>query len=276
MNVFSCSDCRHPSLSWFALCRACGKPDTCRAIAKAGAVTQSVATVPREVVSLSSVPADNDSRHSSGISGFDSVTGGGIVAGSVIVLCGAPGSGKSTLALQVAEAVSERETVLYIAGEETPARLSARAQRLKLDSSRILVCSYVEMLSIGRVLARERPALCVVDSLQSLYSSRLKSRVGSPSQLITCANSLVRAAQAHEIAVLVVAHMTKDATLAGPRTVEHDVDAMLYFEADDSGSKGAGDRRILYATKNRFGPAFVPAVFRMTAKGLVDCDPDDE
>jgi DNA repair protein RadA/Sms len=127
------------------------------------------------------------------------------------------------------------------------------------------------MMAISRVLSREKPSLCVVDSLQSLYSSRIKSRVGSPSQLITCANALVRAAQSHGISVLVVAHMTKDASLAGPRTVEHDVDAMLYFEADEK----EGDKRILYATKNRFGPAFVPAAFRMTMKGLRDA-PDDE
>lgn len=269
--MFACTSCRRPSLSWFSICRECGRADTCAVTARTAADPQAAIKVSREVVTLQQVEPDTENRLVSGIAGFDDVTGGGVVIGSAAVLCGAPGQGKSTLALQVAAAVSKKRTTLYIAGEETPARLSARALRLRLDNSNILVCSHNEISSLRRVFNNERPALVIVDSLQSLYSSRLKSRTGSPSQLVSSTNFLVRSAQNFDCAIIIVAHMTKDGSLASPRTVEHDIDVMLYFEQDEK----EGDKRLLYASKNRFGPAYVPAVFRMTARGLVDVDPEE-
>ena len=152
---------------------------------------------------------------------------------------------------------------LFISGEEPLHRLALRARRLNLDVSGLDAVPYTEMLTLARIVRRERHAFVCVDSLHTLHNDRLRSRPGSPSQLIGCAQSCVRLAQSVGCAILLIGHVTKQNFLSGPRSVEHIVDVMLTFHVK-------GKRRILTATKNRFGPALAPHTLKMTKTGLID------
>ncbi len=216
-----------------------------------------------EVQSLSDVAPDDVARVPTGIGEFDRVLGGGMVAGSVVLIGGDPGIGKSTLLLQTLAALGMRYATLYVSGEESPQQISLRAHRLKLpvDNMRLLPETRIE--GIVDIALKERPQVLVVDSIQTIYTEQLQSAPGSVAQVRESAAQLVRYAKQSGTALFIVGHVTKDGQLAGPRVLEHMVDTVLYFEGD-SGSR----YRVVRAFKNRFGAVNELGVFAMTELGL--------
>jgi DNA repair protein RadA/Sms len=199
----------------------------------------------------------------SGAQELDRVLGGGIVPGSVILLGGDPGIGKSTLLLQVAAFVAHSRAVLYASGEESVSQVSLRAQRLSLGAAGVALVAETDLAAILALAAERRAELLVIDSIQTVQSSSAGTPAGAVSQLRECTAELVRFAKSSGTAVLIVGHVTKEGTIAGPRLLEHLVDTVLYFEHE------AGSRyRIVRATKNRFGAANELGFFAMTSGGL--------
>lgn len=266
MSLYRCSNCNHETASWLLQCPECGSVNHCVAIESTLPVTDRVSVAAPEIATLDTFEDDaDDERIATPFVALDSVTGEGFVPGSVTLLAGAPGAGKSTLSLQVAAFVSqdESQSAIYICGEEPLARLNKRARRLSLDCSRLLAVPYTETRALFSMMRRQRPTFCVVDSLHVVYSDRIRSRPGSPSQVVKAAQDFVAIAQKLDCAVLLVGHVTKNNMLSGPRSAEHAVDVVITFQPK-------GDRRVIEATKNRFGPALEKHYLKMTARGLVD------
>jgi DNA repair protein RadA/Sms len=202
-------------------------------------------------------------RHPLGLAELDRVFGGGLVAGSVTLLGGEPGIGKSTLLLQVAAAWAVSRPALYASGEESVAQIGMRAQRLQTNAAYLAVVSEQSLEAILALAQQRRPGLLVIDSIQTMHSAAADVSPGAPTQLRECAAALVRYAKASDCAVMIVGHVTKDGSIAGPKLLEHLVDTVLYFESD------AGSRyRMLRATKNRFGPVNELGFFAMSGTGL--------
>lgn len=216
------------------------------------------------VISLAEVQAgESTARLASGLSELDRVLGGGLVPGSVVLLGGDPGIGKSTLLLQVQDALAEAHGSLYVTGEESAAQVAMRARRLGLQPERLQCLTETSLEVVLATAAERKPAFMVVDSIQTLWTEALQSAPGAVAQVRECAARLVQFAKQTGCAVVLVGHVTKEGALAGPRVLEHMVDAVLYFESD-SGSRF----RLIRAVKNRFGAANELGVFAMTDKGL--------
>lgn len=270
-TAYVCQDCGASYPKWQGQCEACGAWNTLSEIvvepaaAKASPRHGHWAGAPEQarITPLSSVRHEAESRVSTGIGELDRVLGGGLVEGSVVLVGGDPGIGKSTLLLQAVTAMAVRVPGLYVTGEESLSQVAGRAQRLGLavDGVQALAETCVE-----RVLsqaAAAKPRLMVADSIQTLWSELLTAAPGSVSQVRESAARLVRFAKETGTAVFLVGHVTKEGGIAGPRVLEHMVDAVLYFEGD------AGSRfRVLRAFKNRFGAVNELGVFAMTEKGL--------
>ena len=266
--TYTCSDCGNVSPQWAGRCSECGGWNT---------LGESVAAVKpasgrfanwsgnsvAQVTPLSAVQADTQSRQSVGMRELDRVLGGGLVAGSVVLIGGDPGIGKSTLLLQVLATLSSGMASLYVTGEESPEQISLRAERIGLDGSDVRLMAETSVERIIETARRESPRVMVLDSIQTLYTETLQSAPGSVAQVRESAAQLVRFAKQSGTAMFLVGHVTKEGTLAGPRVLEHMVDTVLYFEGD------AGDRyRMLRAIKNRFGAVNELGVFVMTETGL--------
>ncbi|HHH43886.1 MAG TPA: DNA repair protein RadA [Gammaproteobacteria bacterium] len=268
--MYQCSDCGAQSPKWAGQCADCGAWNTLvetLSVVPAGGKTARFAgyagTTQPAVQRLGEVQPGQETRIPVGMEEFDRVLGGGLVAGSVVLIGGDPGIGKSTLLLQALAAFSARLKVLYVSGEESPEQVALRSQRLGVDADQ--VCLLAET-SVERVLEharRETPQIMVIDSIQTLYTEVLQSAPGSVSQVRESAAQLVRFAKQTGTALLLVGHVTKEGTLAGPRVLEHMVDTVLYFEGD-----AGGRYRIVRAVKNRFGAVNELGVFAMTDKGL--------
>jgi DNA repair protein RadA/Sms len=259
--VFVCGSCGGETLKWQGQCPLCGEWNSLEQRSAAGTRTES----PAAAVPLSEgvAAAAGAERLASGMAELDRVLGGGIVPGSVILLGGEPGIGKSTLLLQVAACVAASRAVTYASGEESVAQVSLRAQRLSLSAAQLALVAETDLAAILAVARERRAALLVVDSIQTVQSGAAGAAAGAVSQLRECTAELVRFAKATGTAVVIVGHVTKEGTIAGPRLLEHLVDAVLYF-ASEAGSR----YRIVRATKNRFGAANELGFFAMTATGL--------
>jgi DNA repair protein RadA/Sms len=212
---------------------------------------------------LSELGTSDQKRIPVNISELDRVLGGGLVPGSVLLLGGDPGIGKSTLLLQMVGALSDQVACLYVTGEESLDQVSMRARRLDLNMSGIRCLAETEIEKILAASASEKPGLLIIDSIQTVYSNDIQSAPGSVSQVRESAAQLVRWAKEQTCAVILVGHVTKEGSLAGPRILEHMVDAVLYFESD-----GSSRYRIIRAIKNRFGAVNELGMFAMTGKGL--------
>ena len=269
-SVYSCSDCGAESPKWAGQCGDCGAWNT---LVEITAVTTSSARSTRyagfagaakgnKVQRLDEVSPDDVSRYNTGSEEFDRVLGGGLVPGSVVLLGGDPGIGKSTLLLQIITRLGDLNP-LYISGEESLQQISARAFRLgvKTDSLGLLVETRVE--DILQVAQKEKPAVMVIDSIQTMYTDELQSAPGAVAQVRESAAQLVQFAKRTRTTIFLVGHVTKEGTLAGPRVLEHMVDTVLYFEGE-SGSR----YRLIRAMKNRYGAVNELGVFAMTDRGL--------
>jgi len=205
-----------------------------------------------------------EARLTTGIDEFDRVLGGGLVAGGVVLIGGDPGIGKSTLLLQaLSRLAANGQSVLYVSGEESAEQVALRAQRLQLGTGGLRLLAEIGLEKILAVLQRERPLVTVIDSIQTLYAEALQSAPGSVAQVRECAAQLTRLAKQTGCCVILVGHVTKEGTLAGPRVLEHMVDTVLYFEGDSHSTY-----RLVRACKNRFGAVNELGVFAMTDRGL--------
>jgi len=262
---FTCSDCGGSSPKWLGKCPHCGAWNTLQESRAELASSHRFQTLAQAqpVATLSEIVVAELPRTPTGQDELDRALGGGIVAGGVVLIGGDPGIGKSTLLLQAADSLSRGLKVLYITGEESGAQVALRARRLGLDGQRVRVLAEINLEKIVFALQAEAPDFCVIDSIQTLYSEQLTSAPGSVAQVRECAAQLTRHAKACGTAIVLVGHVTKDGTLAGPRVLEHIVDTVLYFEGDTHSSF-----RLVRAIKNRFGAVNEIGVFAMTEKGL--------
>jgi DNA repair protein RadA/Sms len=268
--LLACSECGHQTSQWAGRCPGCGAWGT---IAEQPGAAPRGATGSRRAATVETLggPTEPEPRVSTGFPGVDRVLGGGLVPASVVLLAGEPGIGKSTLLLQVMARLSAAGlTCLYASGEESRGQVAARARRLGLGGDAISFVPGRELPDVVDAARREQPFVLAVDSIQTLRDPEAQTQPGGTSQVRGCADALVGLAKAEGVTVLLAGHVTKDGDLAGPRTLEHAVDAVLTFDGDP-----ASGLRVLSGGKNRFGPEGEVAWFEMEGGGLVETDPSD-
>lgn len=262
---FVCSECGAVSAKWMGKCPSCGKFNTLAEEIIKTADIKSNAVKPayfQKARPLSEITFEKYDRTSSGISEFDTVLGGGIVKGSLILLGGDPGIGKSTLLTQIAANLSPTKKVLYFSAEESCSQVKLRAQRLNLHSDNLYIVNETCIDNLEAEL--DGVEVCVIDSIQAVYTEDLSSSSGSVGQVRECASKLMRIAKSRGITFFIVGHVTKEGALAGPKVLEHIMDTVLYFEGENQ-----ENFRILRAVKNRFGNVSEVGVFEMTETGIV-------
>jgi DNA repair protein RadA/Sms len=270
---YACNECGGTSPRWLGKCPHCGAWNSLVEVAAAPAASASKNRLSAgvqglapasELAVLAHIEASDVDRTPTGLSELDRVLGGGVVEGGVVLIGGDPGIGKSTLLLQALDALQRVGfAALYVTGEESGAQVALRSRRLGLDDSQVQVLAEIQLEKILATLDSARPAIAVIDSIQTVYSDQLSSAPGSVAQVRECAAHLTRAAKASGTAIVLVGHVTKEGALAGPRVLEHMVDTVLYFEGDTHSSY-----RLIRAIKNRFGAVNEIGVFAMTERGL--------
>lgn len=265
-SVYVCSECGGSTPKWLGQCPQCKAWNTLvETVADAGGARHRFQALARTqpVATLSEIEATEVERAPTGVEELDRVLGGGLVAGGVVLIGGDPGIGKSTLLLQALDSLARRVPALYVTGEESGAQVALRAHRLGLGTSPVRVLAEIHLEKVQAAIEAERPAVCVIDSIQTLYSDQLSSAPGSVAQVRECAAQLTRLAKAGGTTIVLVGHVTKEGAIAGPRVLEHIVDTVLYFEGDTHSSF-----RLVRAIKNRFGAVNEIGVFAMTERGL--------
>lgn len=269
-TVFFCSECGFESAKWMGQCPACHawntmveEPAAPKASGKSSAgrsVSMARATYLKDVI------IDDKDRYDSGLEEFNRVLGGGIVAGSLVLVGGDPGIGKSTILLQVCRNLANAgRKVLYISGEESLKQIKIRANRIGEIGGDLKFLCETDLDDIAAVLTTEKPDVAVIDSIQTMYAGEIVSAPGSVSQVREATNIMLQIAKNNSIAIMLVGHVTKEGQVAGPRVLEHMVDTVLYFEGDRSAAY-----RILRAVKNRFGSTNEIGVFEMREEGLTE------
>jgi len=265
-TVFVCQNCGAESSKWIGRCPSCKEWNTYHEEIVAPASTHERAYLSgqekRKPELLDNIKSDEHNRQTTGIPEFDRILGGGMVPGSLILLGGEPGVGKSTLALQLALAM-EGKTVLYVSGEESEEQISLRAKRLKKSNPSCFIYSETDLEAILAQAENLKPGLIIIDSIQTIHTGILESSAGSVSQVRECAAQLLKFSKITGIPILLIGHITKDGTLAGPKVLEHIVDIVLYFEGDNNYIY-----RLLRSVKNRFGSTSELAIFEMIESGL--------
>jgi len=257
---FACTDCGYSAGRWFGKCPSCGEFGTLVEEVSAKANGGSAA---KPTLRLIDVKAEEAERIPTGVAELDRVLGGGLVPASLVLVGGEPGVGKSTLLLSALAAMSTDRRALLVTGEESVAQVKLRAARLG-GAEQVEILAETELETVCATLEQEKPEVCVIDSVQTLYSSELGSAPGSVGQVREAAARLLRVAKEAGVATILVGHVTKDGAVAGPRVLEHLVDCVLQFEGDRY-----HEHRVLRASKNRFGSTNELAVFEMTGAGLV-------
>ena len=264
-TVFFCRNCGAEAPKWLGKCPSCGEWNTYVeevVRTKAPAEHHRDAEKNARPVTLSGISSAEEERLDTGIGEFNRVLGGGLVYGSVVLLGGEPGIGKSTLALQMALNLPN-EKVLYVSGEESNRQIKIRAERIGLSNENSLFLSETSLDAIFSQIGQINPSLVIIDSVQTLQDESIESSPGSISQVRECAVKLLRFAKESSTPVILIGHITKDGTLAGPKVLEHIVDTVLLFEGDHHYLY-----RILRSTKNRFGTTAEPGIFEMQQSGL--------
>ena len=258
---YACTECGYAAGRWFGKCPGCSSFGTLveEVVGRVGKAK----APPKPLLRLVDVAVEEAARIPTGVPELDRVLGGGLVPASLVLVGGEPGVGKSTLLLSALRAMSSNRRVLLITGEESAAQVSLRAARLG-GAEAVELLAETELDTVCATLEREKPDVCVIDSVQTLHASALGSAPGSVAQVREAAGRLLRVAKEAGVATVLVGHVTKDGAVAGPRVLEHLVDCVLQFEGDRY-----QEHRVLRATKNRFGSTNELGVFEMTAAGLV-------
>jgi len=267
-SLFVCQSCGAEHRKWMGQCTDCGDWNSVtEQVVEAAAARSLSKGKALEVASITAISNENSPRRSTHIEELDRVLGGGLVPGSAVLIGGDPGIGKSTLLLQAAAKLAANQKdgpVLYITGEESIQQVHLRGSRIESLHDDLLLISACELESMLATIAKVKPSTVIIDSIQTTVSSKLTSAPGTVSQVRDCSAALIQHAKAHGHVVILVGHVTKQGALAGPRVLEHMVDAVIYFEGDRGHA-----HRILRAVKNRFGPAGEIGVFEMSDRGLI-------
>lgn len=270
-TVYFCSACGHESSKWMGQCPACKQWNTfveekvAPTSRKGGAKPGRTSASP---MNISEVTVQEEERISTGIHELDRVLGGGIVKGSLSLVGGDPGIGKSTLLLQVCRNMANAgKKVLYVSGEESMHQIKLRAERIGTFEREMLLFCETSLNEISNAILKSSPEFVVIDSIQTMYNEEMTSAAGSVSQVREVTGQMMRLAKEHNIAVFIVGHVTKEGVVAGPRTLEHMVDTVLYFEGEREAAY-----RILRGVKNRFGSTNEIGVFEMCGNGLMEVE----
>ena len=266
-TVFFCTSCGNETPKWMGRCPGCGAYNTMEehvekpaAPGRAKAASVGLSRAPQPI---SQIDSGDELRFSTGMGELDRVLGGGAVAGSLVLVGGAPGIGKSTLLLQICNSLCLGRTVLYVSGEESERQLKLRAERLGVHPDGLFILSETRFSDVLEAVEALKPDILIVDSIQTLYNEENDSAPGSVSQVKDCTMALMQLSKAQGLTVFVVGHINKDGNIAGPKVLEHMVDCVLYFEGDPNTSY-----RLLRAAKNRFGSTNEIGVFEMVDTGL--------
>ena len=268
-TVYFCTSCGNETPKWVGKCPGCGAWNTLEEHIEKPTAPGRAKSAPvglsRKPQLIDQVDCDDEIRFSTGMDELDRVLGGGAVAGSLVLVGGAPGIGKSTLLLQICGSLCKERSVLYISGEESERQLKLRAQRLGVSSDRLYILSETRLSDVLEATVEIKPDILIIDSVQTLYSEDNESSPGSVSQVKDCTMSLMHLSKSEGLTVFVVGHINKDGNIAGPKVLEHMVDCVLYFEGDQNSSY-----RLLRAAKNRFGSTNEIGVFEMMDNGLAE------
>lgn len=270
-TVYVCSQCGYESPKWYGKCPSCGEWDT---LNEEQIIVQSTAKTSKNTLksfqgafTLSQIDSSTELRYDTGVGELNRVLGGGLVKGSLVLLCGDPGIGKSTLLLQICEKLANKMSVLYVSGEESAYQLKMRAKRLGVSPERLLIMTETDAEVVCEFIRAEKPDVVMIDSVQTMSISDVSSTAGSVTQVRECTNLFMRTAKNNDVSIILVGHVNKDGNIAGPKVLEHIVDTVLYFEGERNLSY-----RILRAAKNRFGSTNEIGVFEMTGKGLAEIE----
>lgn len=269
-TVYVCSECGYETPKWLGQCPDCKAWNT---LCEEVRVPEAKSSAPRvnaangsnsfSMLRLQEIRSDKEIRYKTGLSELDRVLGGGIVNGSLVLLCGDPGIGKSTILLQICQHLGQDKNILYVSGEESYTQIKLRADRLGVTTENLYILCETDVQQVGEFITQKKPDIVIVDSIQTMNFTLLQSSPGSVAQVRESTNVLLRVAKNENIPVIVVGHVNKDGNIAGPKVLEHIVDAVLYFEGDRNLSF-----RILRAVKNRFGSTNEIGVFEMLDSGL--------
>ena len=269
-TAFVCSECGYSSPKWSGQCPGCRSWNTMNeevAESKKGVTTASKAVGFSSVSPVSEISTGDEIRYDTGIGELNRVLGGGLVKGSVILLSGDPGIGKSTILMQTCPTLCTDKTVLYVSGEESAKQLKLRAERLNVDSERLLIMTETDVETVCEYIRQRKPEIVMIDSIQTMNHSEIQSSAGSVTQVRECTNALLKVGKALDIPIIIVGHVNKDGAIAGPKVMEHIVDAVLYFEGERNYAY-----RILRAVKNRYGSTNEIGVFEMNDSGLSEIE----
>ncbi|MBR1822628.1 MAG: DNA repair protein RadA [Ruminococcus sp.] len=267
--IYTCNQCGYESSKWNGKCPSCGAWNSFEEdIADKSAVSsrssaQGNADLSDNILELADIGVDSDVRYDTGIGELNRVLGGGLVKGSLVLLGGEPGIGKSTILLQICQYLGEDHSILYVSGEESARQIKLRADRLGVDTENLYILTSTDAEAVASTLANSAPDIAIIDSIQTMSISRISSSPASLTQVRECTNLFMHTAKDQEIPIIIVGHVNKDGAIAGPKVMEHIVDAVLYFEGERHQSY-----RLLRAVKNRFGSTNEIGVFEMIDKGL--------
>ncbi|MGN1131046.1 MAG: DNA repair protein RadA [Ruminococcus sp.] len=269
-SVYICSECGYESPKWFGKCPGCGEWNTMneeiKNTVKSVSASKTINTKHSYPKNLTEISMEDEVRFDTGFCELNRVLGGGIVKGSLILLGGDPGIGKSTILMQICQKLTNIK-ILYVSGEESLRQLKLRANRLGVNNDNLLLMTETDVEIITEQISSIKPDLVMIDSIQTMTLSELSSSAGSITQVRECTNVIMRSAKSLDIPVIVVGHVNKEGSIAGPKVLEHIVDTVLYFEGDKQLSC-----RILRAVKNRYGSTNEIGVFEMTDKGLTEVE----
>lgn len=268
--IYTCNQCGYESSKWNGKCPSCGAWNSFEEELADNAPTssgrssaQAAADLTDKILELENIGVDSDVRYDTGIGELNRVLGGGLVKGSLVLLGGEPGIGKSTLLLQICQFLGEEHSILYVSGEESARQIKLRAQRLGVDTENLYILTATDAESISATIVNAVPDIVIIDSIQTMSIGRITSSPGSLTQVRECTNLFMHTAKSQEIPIIIVGHVNKDGAIAGPKVMEHIVDAVLHFEGERHQSY-----RLLRAVKNRFGSTNEIGVFEMIDRGL--------
>lgn len=274
-TVFVCSSCGYETPKWLGKCPECGEwatlQEEVRVTQNHAPDTKTMRSSAVRTYTLQEIEPDNEIRYLTGMSELDRVLGGGIVKGSLVLLSGDPGIGKSTILLQICQQLGKKLDIMYVSGEESYNQIKLRADRLGVTTQNLHILCETDVQQVCEHIRSAKPNIVIVDSVQTMNYTELSSSPGSVTQVRECANLLMRIAKSMSVPVIMVGHVNKDGNIAGPKVLEHVVDAVLYFEGERNLSF-----RILRAVKNRYGSTNEIGVFEMTDRGLDEVENPSE